>query len=83
MPSQYTISANEHFVMIFVLNWEDFFFLLISSILASRHQGETQGCSLRDSRTLPSSSLFSAAVLDLFTPPTSTPPPFFFLSVLG
>lgn len=54
MPSQYTISANEHFVMIFVLNW-GFFFVLISSILASQHEGEIQGCSQRDSLTLPPS----------------------------
>lgn len=48
MPSQYTISTNEHFEMIFVLNWV-FFFVPISSISASQHQGEIQGCPLRDS----------------------------------
>lgn len=59
MPSQYTISTNERFVMILVPNWVFFFFVLICSILASQHQGEIQGCSQIDSLTLPLSlSLF-------------------------
>lgn len=74
MPSRYTISANEHFVMIFVLNWRGFF-VLICNILACQHQGEIQGCSPQDSLSFSLVS-FSAAALDLFTPPTSS----FFIS---
>lgn len=74
MPSQYRISANEHFVMIFVLNWGFYICadLQYFSISASRRNSRLF------TERLSYSSLclsFSVAALDLFTPPTS---PFFY-----
>lgn len=89
MPSQYTISANEHFVMFFFfffLNWR-YFFLLISSIWASQHQGEIQGCSPWDSLTLPPTLFLILSGCAWFIHPAYLPVLFLyffiFLSVLG
>lgn len=57
MPSQYTNGANEHFVVILVLDWGFFFFVLSCTFSAPRHQGEIQGCPPRESLTLPFVSL--------------------------